>query len=54
MTDRAALDETDSKEDKRCGQAGDAQQEERVKKEMEVVIITGLSRSGQDKSGGLV
>ena len=49
MTDRAALDETDSKEDKRCGQAA-CQQEERVKKEMEVVIITGLSGAGKTKA----
>lgn len=49
MTDRAALDETDSKEDKRCGQAA-CQQEERAKKEMEVVIITGLSGAGKTKA----
>ena len=49
MTDRAAPDETDSKEDKRCGQAA-CQQEERVKKEMEVVIITGLSGAGKTKA----
>ena len=47
---RKALDETDSKRGQGRADRRRCQQEERVKKEMEVVIITGLSGAGKTKA----